>query len=73
MTPKEKAKDLFDRFAVQEYTSISGFGINKDETKELAIAISDEVISTLNQIADGLSKKWSITWWENVKEEINKL
>lgn len=61
MTPKEKAKELFEKYAFVEiayYTS-------KHEVKECALIAVNEIIDSHNN-----DNKW---YWYEVKEEIEKL
>ena len=68
MTPKEKASALIQKF----YT----FGINKEgqsfswfESKQLAILCVDEILNIKS-----VDKDYDLsTYWEEVKQEIEKL
>ena len=71
MTPKEEAEKLLTSFdsVVRDYTK--GVSI-KDLSKDLAIITVDKILNTIeySSQADELSK---ISYWEQVKNEINKL
>ncbi len=65
MTPKEKAKDLFDKIY-----NISGL---TKESKQLALIAVDEIIAS-NPIAfDEDDNCIAKQWWQEVKQEIEKL
>ncbi len=60
MTPKERAKDLVGKFSIAFIA------------KQCALIAVDEILNTIeySSQADELSK---ISYWEEVKEEIEKL
>lgn len=60
MTPKEKAKELIDKYQfvyIQNYTSMF-------EVKQCALIAVDEVLDAMSE--------WDY-YWEKVKEEIKKI
>jgi hypothetical protein len=64
MTPKEKAKELVDKYSfveIQHYTSMF-------EVKECALIAVDEIIDLVKHIDVD-----SEDYWEQVKKEINNL
>lgn len=65
MTPKEKAKELFDKFIplVEAYSSEG----QSDNTKQCALIAVDEIIDTkcLGSLI--------LEYWNEVKQEINNL
>jgi hypothetical protein len=72
MTPKEKAKELVDKFF--EYTYRVKWDIDKnkwehnfDQSKQCALIAVDEIINTL------LYGYNLIEYWQNVKKEIELL
>lgn len=66
MTPKEKAKELFDRLA--PFTDID------ENAKYCALIAVDEVIASLKSIfGQDEDKQPDIIYWDEVKEEIGKL
>lgn len=68
MTPKEKAKDLireYDFVYIPNYTS-------KHEVKQCALIAVDEILN-IDNIKPYILHKEIIEYWENVKQEINKL
>lgn len=70
MTPKEKAKDLFDKYKnlsekcdCYEYSCIC-FQMLDYKSKECALISVDEVLYAISE---------DVTYWEDVKKEIEKL
>jgi hypothetical protein len=77
MTPKEKAKELFDKYYIvcQEYTEEIQCSI---QAKECALIAVDEIIQQWEvidtYIADfGGKLNQSLKYWQEVKQEIEKL
>jgi hypothetical protein len=78
MTAKEKAKELIDKMYA---TQGPEYGITEDEAKQCALIAVDEIIaiSSLTKIVYTESTNNSISqytehyYWQQVKEEINKL
>lgn len=71
MTPKEKAIELFEMFIAHTRVFHEGIGwVNyEDSTKTCALICVDEIILALNNT-------WAMNaynYWEQVKEEIEKL
>jgi hypothetical protein len=63
MTPKEKAKELIDKYQfvyIQNYTSMF-------EVKECALIAVDEIIE--NEKIDNLEDN-NLSYWQQVKQEI---
>jgi phage terminase large subunit len=83
MTPQDKAKELLDKycFAIKTDVTDSGYFTNIVYAKECAIIAVDEIIaiSSLTKIVYTESTNNSISeytehyYWQQVKEEINKL
>jgi len=65
MTPKEKAKKLVDSFYCYTYNAAVK-PYSREDAKKCALIAVDEIISALV----GLT---SLNYWENVKQEIEKL
>ena len=68
MTPKEKAKELFEKYAFVEiayYTS-------KHEVKECALIAVDEILELLESINNSTSIALCY-WYNEVKQEIEHL
>ena len=68
MTPKEKANDLVHKFFYADYTDIT---IN--EAKQCALIAVDEILNDdwyIASLEDLIARK---KYWQEVKQEINKL
>lgn len=62
MTPKEKAKELADKFKVPHpYQGLS---------KDYALIVVDEILLI---IESEFENEWWINYWQEVKQEIEKL
>ena len=64
MTPKEKAKELVDRFRIGDRNM-------KSKAKQCALICVDEILNA-PQIGSGWLHKYE-PYWTQVKQEINKL
>jgi hypothetical protein len=86
MTPKEKAKELFDRYcwAIRIDETDSGYFSNVIYAKDCALIAVDEVLNLdLHDVGDYRNDQsssddfstvtWYINYWEEVKNEIEKL
>lgn len=60
MTPKEKAKNLFELMVVD-------FQMDKWQSKSCSLIAVDEIIAAVSDYATDVS------YWEEVKDEINKI
>jgi hypothetical protein len=76
MTPQEKAKELFNKMSIQTYSyqPYAGAHYSEEEIgyeagKKCALIAVDEIINYLE--VDGFSTQ--INYWEQVKQEIEKL
>ena len=69
MIPKQKAKELMFLFSnkIQKYDTIL---YQKKLSKKCALIAVDEI---LNEENDFIQTKWHNNYWEEVKQEINKL
>ena len=72
MTPKEKAKDIFDKFAFEKTPENYKMFQTSNESKRCSLIAVNEIIDTIeySSQADETSK---IIYWDKVKEEIVKL
>lgn len=72
MTPKEKAKDIFDKFAFEKTPEGYKMFQTSNESKRCSLIVVNEIIDTIeySSQADETSK---IIYWDKVKEEIEKL
>ena len=73
MTPQEKAKELVQQFADELINN--GARVSKGDCKQCALIAVDEIISLMikfhnRHIEDNSNE---ITFWQEVKQEINKL
>mgnify|MGYP003632074520 CR=1 FL=1 len=74
MTPKEKAKELVDKFykiSIDNKFNTIGKAHNKIVVKECALICVDEIIEALEHHT-WQNKDW-IRYYKEVKEKINKL
>jgi hypothetical protein len=71
MTPKEKAKELVDRFSYRIHI-VNCFHDNKVNSKESALIAVDEILEVINQLDDSYSYNAGL-FFNEVKQEINKL
>ena len=65
MTPKEKAEYLIDKFI--QYTPADE-DIEYEYAKECALIAVDEILNSNPHLNYGL-----VAWWQEVKQEIEKL
>jgi hypothetical protein len=78
MTPKEKAKELVNKFrdinwlVETPYTSRYEW-IQIQEAKQCALIAVDEILSELTEIPYGLEYLNRLNYWLEVKQEIEKL
>ena len=78
MTPKEKAQELVDKF--NKYTIVCATHYsngkikeNKDDAKECALIAVEEILKTNPYEWDGEDLNSNIEYWQEVKQEIEKL
>jgi len=74
MTPKEKAKELFDKYA-DEFNFDDTYRGYKEQSKQCALISCNEILSLMikfhnRHIEDNSNE---IIFWEEVKQEIEKL
>lgn len=74
MTPKEKAKELFDKFIVKVLDRDGTSAMNGFEAKQCALIAVNMVIDCCKQY-DELNETYvtQIDYWMEVKREIEKL
>lgn len=75
MTPKEKAKELVDRFtpSTRQYNSEFGWEDSLYYAKEAALIAIDETLWVLNELDHDLPDDDAILFYSEVKQEIEKL
>jgi len=71
MTPKEKAEQLYDKFHVWDT-------MDHSEVKKMTLIAVDEIIASNPKIIikwafSGIKEFISISYWQEVKQEIKKL
>ena len=68
MTPKLKAKELFDK-----YVELSGIFVGDYESeKEMCLILVDEILKYIGE-DDFIYPSPQFEYWQEVKNEINKL
>ena len=74
MTPKEKAKELVDKFYKIEPVEPIYIGMDKSQSKQCALICVDEQIKG-NENYKRYINNWqeSNKYWQEVKQEIEKL
>jgi hypothetical protein len=72
MTPKEKAKELFEKFIHQVLDRDGTTAMNDFERKQCLVILVDEMLGLGAMVGSDLSDSFYIYWTE-VKEEINNL
>ncbi len=79
MTPKEKAKELLDKFDIKHYHS---FGLNgnefpvsmyEDQIKQCSLIYVDELLTILKSLKATKETLKEYRYYLEVKTEINKL
>ena len=71
MTPKEKAKELVDRFSYRIHI-VNCFHDNKVNSKESALIAVDEILDSHYKLLSGVNTS-IYKYWQKVKNEIDKL
>jgi hypothetical protein len=69
MTPKEKANDILDNFWLMDKVEPM---LTEEQAKQCALIAVDEVIEQ-NNIWINQTGKGTNNYWQEVKQEINKL
>ena len=73
MTPKEKAKELFGKYAMYLRANLRYDDEANEDAKECSLIAVDEIIAS-NPIAfDEQDNCIAKQWWQEVKTEIEKL
>ena len=71
MTPKEKAKELINKFLNSKPSSGSYVSINTEHAKQCALICVDEIINQRPQLPSSYTS--TIEYWQEVKKEIEAL
>ena len=72
MTPKEKAEELFNKFR-NEITSFLGDNMKDKNAKKCALIAVDELIKIHYLLTTTHETSPSISYWKEVKKEIQNL
>lgn len=71
MTPKEKAKELFDKFRKEFDWVERDYPIDLyRDTRQCALIAVDEILNVVSFYNDSQAE---VTYWQEVKKEIEKL
>lgn len=72
MTPKEKAKELFEKFRkASQHKYVERTGQDADEAgKILALMATDEIIYQLKYVSANYT---TINYWEKIKKELENI
>ena len=73
MTPKEKAEELFNKYATYVVMWTGGVEVEKQNCKQCALIAVDEIFDLYYPAEDLDELDDHITYWEDVKQEIEKL
>jgi hypothetical protein len=63
MTPKEKAKQLFDKYAMYLRSNLMYDEEAREDAKVCALIAVDEIL-------DSVGTNYSVNYWQQVKQEI---
>ena len=76
MTPKEKAKELVDKFHMKVLDRDGTSAMNGFEVKQCALIAVDEILTVVNfyekQNCRLLIDNMKVLYWQEVKQEIEK-
>ena len=70
MTPKEKAKELFDKYATYVVMWTGGIEVENQNCKQCALIAVDEIMKSLDDV---LHPNPFGQYWNKVKQEIENL
>jgi hypothetical protein len=75
MTPEEKAEELYSKYynRIEHSLSEDVSGFEKDIVKHCALIAIDEIIVSFTAMSYGLLYLGQINYWEEVKQEIEKI
>jgi hypothetical protein len=66
MTPKEKAEELVEKMSID-------WDMCRGQNIQCALVAVDEIISTVNMCIPYLNEETYVKYWQEVKNEIEKL
>ena len=78
MTPKDKAKELFGKYFDMKWQSYlkrkaSIKSMTKDAAKQFALIAVDEILEVIDNTMQGWVDTDIISYWQEVKQEIQNL
>ncbi len=79
MTPKEKAKQLIEKFSVYDFNTSTGWSFNEQNSKQTAKNVVDEILNSFDEFMDARKNfrhELEIDaerYWLAVKKEIETL
>lgn len=73
MTPKEKAKELLDKYWIYLRAGLLYDDEAKDDAKQCALLAIDEVIQEICATSDKYFIIHRLAYWKEVKDEVEKL
>jgi hypothetical protein len=74
MTPKEKAQELFNKYATYVVMWTGGVEVEKQNCKQCALIAVDEILSDYkNYLLHENTEYKGLMYWQEVKNEIEKL
>jgi hypothetical protein len=75
MTPKEKAKELVDKFIepTMEFDELDGYVEDKDNAKQCALIAVNEQIELLLNLSQYMAFPEQVKHLQEIKQEIQKL
>jgi hypothetical protein len=74
MTPKEKAIELFNKYATYVVMWTGGVEVEKQNCKQCALIAVDEILSDYkNYLLHENTEYKGLMYWQEVKNEIEKL
>ena len=73
MTPKEKAKELVDKYSTYVVMWAGGIETSKQNVKQCALIAVDEIFKTVSMCIPYRHESTYSNYWQEVKQEIEKL
>ena len=73
MTPKEKAQELFNKYATYAVMWTGGIEVEKQNCKQCALIAVDEILNLNYNLLEYYGNLSSTEYWQEVKKEIEKL
>ena len=72
MTPKEKAEELFNKYATYAVMWTGGIKVEKQNCKQCALIAVDEILNQDKGAFDLGEIHYHFEYWQEVKNEIEK-